>query len=106
MITENEQAANGKSTGSSLDSPGPYVPDEQLRFEPPNERDQPVARTPAVAAHSSSEVEKHRPESELTGSGVGEESLDCPSEKWEKEIKEAAALDPEEISQRLNVDLW
>ena len=80
MITVNEQAANGKSTGSSLDSPGRYVPHKQVRLEPTNERDQPVAVTPAVAAQSS-------------------------SENWEKEIKEAAALDAEEISQRLNVDL-
>ncbi|KAL9630334.1 MAG: hypothetical protein Q9204_004777 [Flavoplaca sp. TL-2023a] len=101
----NEQAANGKSTGSSLDSPGRYVPDEQLRFEATNEQHQPVAGTPAVAAHSSSEIGEHIRESELTRSGAGEENLDCRSENWEKGIKEAAALDPEEISQRLNVDL-
>ncbi|KAL9007925.1 MAG: hypothetical protein Q9180_009557 [Flavoplaca navasiana] len=105
MITVNEQAANGKSTGSSLDPPGRYVPDEQVRFEPTNERDQPVAGTPAVAAHSFSEIEKHFRESDLTRSGAGEENLDCCSENWEKEIKEAAVLDAEEISQRLNVDL-
>ncbi|KAL8874849.1 MAG: hypothetical protein Q9198_006715, partial [Flavoplaca austrocitrina] len=98
-------AANGKSTGSSLDSSGRYVPDEQVRFEPTNERHQPVAGTPVVAANSSSEIGKHIRESDLTRSGAGEENLDCRSENWEKEIKEAAALGPKEISQRLNVDL-
>lgn len=105
MITVNEQAANGKSTGSSLDPPGRYVPDDQVRFKPTIERDQPVPGTPAVVAHSSSEIGKHVQESELTRSGAGEENLDCRSVNWEKEIKEAAALDAEEISQRLNVDL-
>lgn len=105
MIAVNEQAANGKSTGSSLDPPGRYVSDEQVRVEPTNERDQPVAGTPTVAAYSSSEIEKHIRESELTRSGAGEEDPDCRSENWEKDIKEAAALDAEEISQRLNVHL-